>query len=150
MTQSRKSVQSRSAVFQAAARIMLRVFVCDIEDDSSATEAVDQVTSCCDVDSGLEDIGLSPVEFARDTLSADEVGEIVLRSSADIEQLVEEVGGTPIASELFGELEQLIEQLDLIGIPEWAGAEGLDLSTARDALGRHRAYCTSVDVRPNS
>ena len=38
------------------------------------------------------------------------------------------------APEMLEELTGLIEQLEGIGVPDWSGAEGLDLSTAKNLL----------------
>ena len=38
------------------------------------------------------------------------------------------------ATQLFNALDELVEQLELIGIPDWHGAEGLSLLKAKQAI----------------
>ena len=42
----------------------------------------------------------------------------------------------PLVAEVIAALADLIDQLEGIGVPDWHGAEGLDLERARAAIAR--------------
>jgi hypothetical protein len=50
------------------------------------------------------------------------------------------------APELLKALAELIDQLEGIGIPDWAGAEGLCLAQARDAIAKAEASQSAQTV----
>lgn len=147
MTQSRTSQPFPGAMFKAAATIMLRTFVCNISDAESAAAALQKLDANQDADVGLAELGLEPVEFAQDALSAADVGDIVARAAADIEALA--VGPGSPAAELHHALRAVLEQLDLIGIADWHGAEGLALADARQSVIRHAALAPDAGVIAN-
>lgn len=130
------SADSRSIHFQAQA-VVLGIFACNLsKDDGSAQRALATLASNQDADCGLADLGLTPVEFARDNLSAADVEEIVERAGGNIVQLVDQATAPDhqAARDLYACLQDLLTQLDLIGIPDWHGAEGLSLTAARRLL----------------
>lgn len=127
-----------SPTIDQARAIALRIFVCNLLDQASTTQALHRLAANQDADLGLADLGLEPVEFAADSLSAAEVEEIVDRTAADINALVSDSVAIYLrqARELHGRLHDVLVQLDLIGVPDWKGAEGLSLVDARESLMR--------------
>lgn len=127
-----------STTTDRARAIALRIFVCNLLDEVTTTQALRLLTTNQDADVGLADLGLEPVEFAADSLAAAEVEEIVSRTAADIADLVGDSAAVYLrqARELHGRLHDVLVQLDLIGVPDWKGAEGLSLVDARESLMR--------------
>ena len=76
---------------------------------------------------GLIDVGLVMLSISKiDTIPPTD-------DAAEVEANARLIAAAP---ELFKSLKDLLEQLDGIGIPDWAGAEGLCLTSARNAINK--------------